>query len=262
MSIPRSGPYFAVVAEHRELLRASGISSAADVFGDSRFSVWRDLPERDNSTLDFQFNGRSVRLHAKRDKFRRSDPVDAESAGILYLERKGINSAPLVASGRLDDGRSFILTLNLEGYRSVDRLIEEGRSFDEYLSMTLDVVVRLHRAGLHHRDLYINHFYIRTSGPENQPLVRLIDAGRVRPLPLLFFRKRWIVKDVAQFIFSLGQSSVPREKQEAWLSRYVGGTRDYRMPAKVWSKVRSIARHDKSLNAAQPDRNVRLPGGN
>jgi tRNA A-37 threonylcarbamoyl transferase component Bud32 len=262
MSIPRTGPYFAVVSEHRELLRATGIASANDVFADKRLNVWRDLPERDNSTLDLPINGQTVRFHIKRDKHARRDPVDAESAGILYLERKGINSAPLVASGRTDDGRSFIMTLNLDGYRSIDRLLEEGHSFDEFLQATLDVVVRLHRAGLHHRDLYVNHFYHRIAGSESQPLIRLIDAGRVKPLPVFFFRKRWIVKDVAQFIFSLGGSSVAREKQEAWLSRYVAGTRDYRMPQQVWSKVRSIAKHDKALNTAHPDRNVRLPDGN
>ncbi|MFT3788741.1 MAG: lipopolysaccharide kinase InaA family protein [Tepidisphaeraceae bacterium] len=261
-SIPRTGPYFAVVSEHRELFRAAGFASAEDLFKDDRLNVWRDLDERDNSTLDFDFNGQAVRLHVKRDKRPRPDPVDAEAFGIMLLERKGISAAPLVASGRVADGRSFVVTRNLDGYVSADRLIEQGHSFEEYLGPTLDVVTRLHRAGLHHRDLYLNHFYIRTATDEKQPAVRLIDAGRVKPLPAFFFRQRWIVKDVAQFIFSLGQIGVPREKQEAWLSRYSAATRDYKLPAAVWGKVRSIAKHDKALVERKPTRNVRLADGN
>jgi hypothetical protein len=262
-SIPRDGPYFAVVAEHRELLREAGLLTAEEVFNDPRLRIWRDLDERDNGTLDFHnAAGQVVRLHVKRDKIsRRPDPVDDEAHGIMLLERKGISGAPLVASGRVADGRSFVITLNLEGYVSGDRLVESGRSFDDILSPTLDVTTRLHRAGLHHRDLYLNHFYIRTGGDDKQPAVRLIDAGRVKALPF-FFRRRWIVKDVAQFIFSLGQAGVAREKQEAWLSRYSAACRDYKLPASVWGKVKSIAKHDKALNVRDPSRNVRLMDGN
>jgi hypothetical protein len=262
-SIPRAGPYFAVVAEHRELLRDAGLTSAEDVFADPRLRVWRDLDERDNATLDFHDrSGNVVRLHVKRDKVaNRPDPVDDEAHGIMLLERKGISGAPLVASGRIADGRSFVLTLNLEGYASGDRLVESGHRFDDILGPTLDVAVRMHRAGLHHRDLYLNHFYIRISGDDKQPAVRLIDAGRVKTLPF-FFKRRWIVKDVAQFIFSLGQAGVAREKQEAWLSRYSAACRDYKLPASVWGKVKSIAKHDKALNAREPTRNVRLADGN
>lgn len=262
-SIPRSGPYFAVVAEHRELLQDAGITSAEDVFSEPRLRVWRDLDERDNATMDFHNrHGNVVRLHVKRDKLScRPEPVDDEAHGIMLLERKGISGAPLVASGRIADGRSFVITLNLDHYASGDRLVEGGQSFDLLLGPTLDVAVRLHRAGLHHRDLYLNHFYIRTSGDDKQPPVRLIDAGRVKSLPF-FFRRRWIVKDVAQFIFSLGQLGVAREKQEAWLSRYSAACRDYKLPASVWGKVKSIAKHDKALNAREPTRNVRLADGN
>lgn len=252
-----------MVAEHRDLLRDAGIATAEDVFSDPRLRIWRDLAERDNATLDFHDRaGQVVRLHVKRDKIsHRPDPVDDEAHGIMLLERKGISGAPLVASGRIADGRSFVITVNLDGYTSADRLVEGGHGFDALLSPTLDVATRLHRAGLHHRDLYLNHFYIRVNGDEKQPAVRLIDAGRVKTLPF-FFRRRWIVKDVAQFIFSVGQANVPREKQEAWLSRYSAACRDYKLPASVWGKVKSIAKHDKALNQRDPTRNVRLADGN
>ncbi len=59
----------------------------------------------------------------------------------------------------------------------------------------------LHNGGLHHRDLYLCHFLGRRD--ENpQADLRLIDAARVRPLPGPLTRRRWIVKDLAQFWYS------------------------------------------------------------
>ena len=45
--------------------------------------------------------------------------------------------------------------------------------------------------------------------------MRLIDTARVRPLPVLFTRKRWIAKDLAQFWYSTLGLAVSDEQRQA-----------------------------------------------
>src|SRR6185503_11861775 len=102
--------------------------------------------------------------------------------------------------GKLADGRSFFVTADLAGYRAADKLIDAGTPFENLLAPTADLAVKLHRAGLHHRDLYLCHFFARVT--ENAVDVRLIDTARVRRLGGFLTRGRWITKDLAQFWYS------------------------------------------------------------
>ena len=54
-----------------------------------------------------------------------------------------------VGWGTLADGRSFILTEDLAGYRPADKLVESGTPFDQLLEPTADLTAQLHRASLH-----------------------------------------------------------------------------------------------------------------
>jgi hypothetical protein len=110
--------------------------------------------------------------------------------------------------------------------------------------------------------LYLCHFFIRkgdASGKE--PELALIDCARVRPLPWLFAR-RWLIKDLAQFLYSLGQEGVAEAQQQAWLSQYLQARgQPGLMPAYLKltaAKVRRIAAHDVQLRKAQPNRNISI----
>ena len=52
--------------------------------------------------------------------------------------------------------------------------------------------------------------------------IRLIDAARVRPLPGALTRRRWIVKDLAQFWYSTLAMNVSDLQRDEWLRRYCG----------------------------------------
>lgn len=238
---------------YRDLMTSLGLTSAEAVFSHARLRVWRDLPDRDNSTLDAD----GVRLHVKRDKVRRKEPMSLEADGIALLREGGIGTAPLVAHGALDDGRTFVITANLDGFMSADRLLEAGGDHATIVAALIDVAARLHRAGLHHRDLYANHFYLRpTDGGFD---VRLIDTARVRRRPWIA-GGRWIVKDVAQLVFSLAgyvdADGVLRHYERAFGETTVG------FAWRVRRKAASIARHDAALRAKSPTRNLRLSDGN
>jgi hypothetical protein len=177
------------------------------------------------------------------------------------LERAGLPTVPLVAVGELADGRSFVITEDLTGFRPADKLIAEGAAFESLLAPTADLAARLHNAGLHHRDLYLCHFFVRTDAGDGACELRLIDAARVRPLPVFLTRRRWIVKDLAQFWYSTQSLAVTDAQRGRWLARYAerrdGRFRDGLVGA-IERKARAIARHDARLKISQPKRNVSL----
>jgi len=112
----------------------------------------------------------------------------------------------------------------------------------------------LHRT-LHHRDLYPCHFLAKSPSE-----IALIDAARVRPLPR-FTRRRWIVKDLAQFRYGMSQLGVKSASLDAWLElwaerlgTFAGGWRDA-----VLRKTDRIAAHDARLSTTAPERDVSLP---
>jgi hypothetical protein len=255
---------FHISPGYEPMLAELGIDSAARVFVDDRLRMWRNLPDRDNSTLDATLkNGRAVRLHVKRDKFRRSEPMALEARGIGLLESAGIASAPLVAYGDTPDGRTFVITENLDGYHSADRMLERGEDLEPITEAMCVVSARLHLANLHHRDLYANHFYMRI-GANGAYEVRLIDTARVKPLPS-WFRERWIVKDVAQLHFSIQRFTRSPDDSNYLLRRYCELTERHsaaRFLRRVKIKSQWIDRHDRALQIKKPTRNVRLEDGN
>lgn len=247
---------------YQELLKSLALDTPEAVFRDPRLRVWRDLEDRDNSTLDAAWpDGKTIRLHIKRDKERRREPMSLEAHGIGLLVAASIDTAPLVASGHLGD-RTFVITENLEGYTSADRLIESGAPKAAIFDTMADVAARLHNACLHHRDLYANHFYLKPDDRGGYH-ARLIDTARVRRLPR-WLRERWIVKDVAQLLFSV-KPYAAAEELLALLESYSRRTardHDEWFKSRVQSKARSIERHDRALREKMPTRNVRLVDGN
>jgi heptose I phosphotransferase len=167
----------------------------------------------------------------------------------------------------LPDGRSFIITEDLAGFRAADKWITDGYAFEKLLEPTADLAARLHAHGLHHRDLYLCHFFVRPA-PDGQQggaaaELRLIDAARVKRLPGFLTRRRWIVKDLAQFWYSTLSLPVTDDQRARWLARY-GRQRGLSsvdaLRGSIERKVARIARHDRHLRGAQPTRNVSIPG--
>jgi hypothetical protein len=249
---------FHVAAEHQPLVREIGLDAEA-VFERDDIKPWRLLPDRENCVLDTTVrSGTSVRLHVKRYPANaKGTPVADEVRGIELLQRAGIPTVPLVGWGSTDDGRSFVVTLDLSGYRDAEKLVQAGgATFDEVLGPSADLAAKLHAANLHHRDLYLCHFFARREGGSFD--VALIDAARVKQLPR-FFRDRWIVKDLAQFWYSTTKLPVTDDERNRWLTRYAQGRSTKSLRRAIGRKVAWIARHDRSLNAKQPARNVSIP---
>jgi heptose I phosphotransferase len=226
--------------------------------------VWRSLNDRENCTLDIDLPDQPrARWHIKRYAAigKPSAGAEAEVAGHQRLTDAEIPTLKLVGWGRLGDGRSFVITDDLKGYEPADKLIESGRaSFEALSAPTAALAARLHRSGLHHRDLYLCHFFVKVEGGLVQDL-RLIDVARVAELRGLL-RTRWIIKDLSQFCYSTLALPVTDAQRMQWLEDYArqaGGLPAEALRAKIQRKLRWIARHDRALRRRQPNRNISIP---
>lgn len=255
-------PGFHIKPEFQPLARIAGLDAEA-VFDHPEIVAWRKLPDRENCTLDIDLSdGGKTRWHIKRYLTASGAPsADAELRGHRLLVDAGVPTLDIVAHGSLADGRSFVITNDLAGYDAADKLIERGATtFDALLEPTAQLAARLHNAELHHRDLYLCHFFIKLDGAVVAD-ARLIDVARVAKLASRFTKRRWIVKDLAQFWYSTIALDVTDEQRNAWLERYV---RERGVPSidglrrSIERKSNAIARHDKQLRAKQPTRNISI----
>jgi hypothetical protein len=244
--------FYCVEPAFADLLRSVGLADAQSVFDNPDIQVWRSITERENCVLDHA----GGRLHIKRNKPGQSG-IETEIEGIRLLEEAGIGTVTVCGYGRLHDGRGFIITDHLTGFEDCHKQLESGEvSFERLLEPTAELAALLHSAKLHHRDLYLGHFFGDFSA--EPPALRLIDAGRVRTLPRLL-AKRWVIKDLAQFIFSTQGLPISDAQRSAWLDCYAkarGITLRFR--ALIDAKARQIARHDAQLRRKNPTRNVAL----
>lgn len=232
-------------------------------FDDPRINVWRDLPERQNAYLELAAGAdgpapaQPARLHVKRYKPPHGPEAAAEARAIGLLREHGIPTVPLVAWGTCTDGRGFLIASDLTGMVPADRAIREG--LPAALPRVASLAAKLHRSGLHHRDLYLCHFFLDLVDVQRE--VHLIDPGRVARLPGFPLKLRWIVKDLAQLCYSLREVGIDRALEQELLDRYFA---EAAVPCQglirrlIPLKIAAIARHDRNLRRRQPTRNISI----
>jgi hypothetical protein len=245
---------FRVSPTYQPLMRMLGLD-AETVFHHPDIRVWRKLPDRENCTLDADLpDGRRVRLHVKR--YVSVDAATPEVAGQRLLTDHAIPTAPLAGWGT-HAGKSFTIFDDLVGYTPADKLLNTGVAFDAILESTAALAAKLHHANLHHRDLYLCHFMVKLDDAKVD--LKLIDTARVRNLPGFLTRRRWIVKDIAQFTYSTHAHNITDAQRTAWFDAYAKHGGSAGIAPAVSRKVRAIARHDARINARRPERNVSIP---
>ena len=134
---------------------------------------------------------------------------------------------------------SLLATREIAGAAQADWWIRDhGDRRSDLVGAVGRLARRFHEAGFHHQDLYLCHFFVREGAAGGLDLF-LIDLQRCGRLGVL--RRRWIVKDLAQVHFSLGQAGFGREHWEGFLQAY--GPRGRELEAAILRKSRRIARH-------------------
>ena len=106
---------------------------------------------------------------------------------------------------------------------------------------------RFHAAGFNHRDFYCCHFLVKETS-RGQFDVRLIDLQRVQRRR--WFRRRWIVKDLAQLASMSPDEQIGCREKILFLRTYLGVLKlrpqDKRLVRDVLRKTASIRRRNVS----------------
>jgi len=237
---------------YRETLAEAGLDSFAALMSTTDGRLMRALPDRENWRVEIhgphqQVRGAFLKKHHVRSVGTwlrprlgasiAATPGRVEAENVARLESAGIRAMPLIAFGeRLHRGgllESFILTEELRGYLQLDHFLRQrfanlnraprtrqrSREFDRLVAQVADVAGRFHRLGYNHRDLYCCHFFIREGSPGEFD-VRLIDLQRVQQRRR--WRRRWVVKDLAQLAYSAPRDVVSCTRRLAFFRAYLG----------------------------------------
>jgi len=163
-------------------------------------------------------------------------PGRVEARNVGSLSADGIEVMRLVAYGeKLHlNGliESFVLTEELQGYTQLDTFLvdrfkpcdpqkttKRDPDLNHLICKVADVAKRFHEAGYNHRDLYCCHFFIKEPRP-GQFEIRMIDLQRVQNRRC--FRRRWLVKDLAQLAWSARSDRIKCTHRMMFIHRYLG----------------------------------------
>jgi heptose I phosphotransferase len=235
----------------RTELVAAGLVDFDSVMATTDGHCLRALDERENWRLQLRIAGRPTRAvflkkhHICTGKTRRwakrgLRPPDSaghtEARRVRQLSAIGINVMRLVAWGEKlqPDGllESFVLTEELKGYTPLDHYLRQrfpqqgssrsnrrDRDLDRLIRQMAALARRFHRAGYNHRDFYCGHFFIKESEP-GEFQIKMIDLQRVQHRRR--FRRRWLIKDLAQLSWSAVPDRVKCTQRLAFMRYYLG----------------------------------------
>jgi len=234
------------------LLQDAGLNSLESVMATRSGRCLRAMPERENWRLELHGrDGAECTAHLKKHRARSrwtwarrrqamtATPAELEARNAAALARDGFAVMRVLAYGRKAhaDGliESFVLTEELQGYQELQHFLRDrlgaGRrpapsrrdpALAALIRAAADVARRFHQAGYNHRDFYAGHFFV--CQPERGAFdIRLIDLQRVQQRRR--WRRRWIVKDLAQLAWSLPGDMVSCAQRMAFMQRYFGVAR-------------------------------------
>ncbi len=135
--------------------------------------------------------------------------------------------------------RSFVVTEELQGAERLSARLAHGASLDTRFRRELArrlglLVARLHAAGLAHRDLYLDHVFLRRA-PGGDFELFLLDLHRARPSSPA--RARWRIKDLAALFGSARAHGVTRGDAARFLAAYTSTARLGPEARELWRRA-------------------------
>lgn len=189
-------PFEALMNTEGEIYRKQPLRETALItLNDKRYFIKKHFGITLSECLKNWFSGRMPVMGAK-----------PEWQAIQALNQMGILTTPLVGYGKQGlwpfTQHSFVLTQALEDCTSLETLCAAWPDSPPSLKEKRDLIRKvaritrtLHENGWVHRDLYLCHFL-----KDSNHALHLIDLHRMQQPR--FFKKRWIVKDLAGLLFS------------------------------------------------------------
>lgn len=262
-------------ASFQPLLKRAGWNTLDAVMAATDGDCWRSMHHRENWRFDLPDDaGRSRRVYLKKHHVRtwqswlwtklggRPGPTPArlELENAARIRQAGIESMHVVAFGERFNANglveSFLLTEELTGFLDLQRFLPQrfptqpntitcgrNRDLDRLVAQAAEVTRTFHEAGYNHRDLYAGHFFVRESATEAFE-IRLIDLQRVQHRRR--FRRRWLIKDLAQLAWSVPANHITCRHRMAFIRHYLGVPRlrpcDKRLVRAILARQRGMQR--------------------
>jgi len=191
----------------------------------------------------------------------RVSPAEAELANIRLLTEAGVPTMRPIAFGSQKDlwgtVRSYLIVEAVAG-QALERCFgdyfarhgADATAMGAFNAALVDLVAKLHGAGLVHRDLYASHVFLHES-PDG-PVLSVIDLARA--FAPRWRRFRWRVKDLAQLRYSMPADWADiywADFLDAYLARLGGGRR--RLAAAVERKVAAMRRRARRKRSRRGD---------
>lgn len=201
-----------VAPAFRDALASAGLATVAQVL--EAAETVRDLPGRANLVL--RLDGGV--FHVKLEK---GASASAEAAILRRAHEAGVPTATIAFEGADPSRGAIVGTVDLAPARPLDELLARGllpaASRPALLRALARATGRLHDAGLHPRDLYLNHVFVPPGGRPSE--VTLIDLERAAGRRWL--RRRAVVRDLAALRASAPDALVPIGERRRFLARYL-----------------------------------------
>lgn len=280
-----------IAEKYEELLRGNGLSRFPDFMSFQGGKVHKKLPLRTVRRIELSHKGGSGNFFMKRHagSLRVGEVIRAGLSGfplswgkkewevIQAFRRSGIPTLTPVAAGEKISflkQESFLITEELQGFGSLETYIKtrfQPPLTHERISEKRDVIrevariaAKMHESGFNHRDFYCCHIFIR-NGEDGRRRWSVLDLQRVDYRR--WFRKRWIVKDLAALNYSAAAPVITRTDRLRFLKvymaeRFENSRRKRFLITRVVRKTGSIKRHDRKLRIrkeAGDMRDGRLP---
>lgn len=186
----------------------------------------------------------------------------AEWRGALAMEEIGLPCVPLVAMGEkmrwgFWERGSFIVTAELRGGQSLEKLLREGAPLTlaqriELAQRLGRLARRLHLAGWAHCDFYLGHIYV-VGDLRGTYRLHILDVQRVRRGARI--GNRWSLKDITALYFSsVPLQAIGRSDRVRFLHAYLGSGAAERGQRRrfiraVMRKAARVAAHTEKLLA-------------
>jgi heptose I phosphotransferase len=170
---------------------------------------------------------------------------------LLAFHKAGLPTMEPIAVARCAEGDCG-LTLGLTDFERASelypKLAGDAARRRDLVAKAARLAGSMHAAGMAHQDFYLVHIFVMPDAS-----LRLIDLQRMIRSP--FLSRRWVVKDLAQLLFSAGPLASPGDI--ALFARVYARTRRMkaaelkRLVPLVVEKAETIARHDAKRAAAR-----------
>lgn len=253
-------PVVVLDPKFKNLLHENNFNKLEDFMFAPRENSFRDVPGRLTVGLDLKDGSKDQRVYLKRHWNLTKKKSDApykeafsEWSNITTLSKSGISVPEALAYGHgVVNGRSvaFVMMKEVPGMQAdhfIERKLNVDFSFNDRVTLANqlgELAQKFHNLGYNHRDFYLCHTFVNPV--DNHFELNLIDLQRVQHRKV--FRKRWIVKDLAQMSYSSLKICSKTDRMRFYL-KYSGSESlsalDKKLIASIEKKVATMVKRER-----------------